>query len=212
MAKREHITSQSYIDWLKSLGCVFYAPLIQGDTRDYISGQDLVVSNGTVTWAISENAYQFYGPYSLNNFIASWKNLNLDIDINNFSSSWMCEVKGNNSNIVPICFGGRNFAQAISTGYINQWFKWATTIPASDGVTPRYQYWYTNGNYSSSFPSGYNRGTSPTVLGSAAKLSVECNPSGTYSSIINRTYYMRSVYIFNRQLSRDEIKEIQQIP
>ena len=41
MPKREHTTAQSYIDWLKSLGCVFYAPLIQGDTRDYISGQDI---------------------------------------------------------------------------------------------------------------------------------------------------------------------------
>lgn len=211
MPKREQTKSDSYIDWLKSMGCVFYAPLSQGDTRDYISGQDLVVSNGTVTWSVNENAYQFYGPYSLNNFIASWQNLNLDIDTNNFAGSWMYEVKGNNVNIVPICFGGRNFAQNISTGYINQWFKWATTIPASDGVTPRYQYWYTDGNYSSLYPSGFNRGTSPTVLGSAAKLSVECNPSGSVSYILNRTYYMRNIMVFNRQLSQNEVKQVQNI-
>jgi len=29
MSRREHITEQSYIDWLKSLGCMFYAPFTE---------------------------------------------------------------------------------------------------------------------------------------------------------------------------------------
>ena len=210
MSRREHITSQSYIDWLKSLGCVFYAPLIQGDTRDYISGQDIVISNGTVTWDNSENAYKFYGPAALNSYIASWRNLDMDLNINNLTLSYLFEVKGNNSNIVPICLGGRNFCTtSLSTGSIGIWFKYATTV---SNITPRTQWWYTNGNVSSSFPNGYNRGSNPIVVSSAAKSSVECNSSGSYSSIINRTYYMRNAYIFNRALSQNEIKQIQQIP
>jgi len=208
--KREHTTSQSYIDWLRSMGCVFYAPLIQGDTRDYISGQDIVISNGTVTWDNSENAYKFYGPYALNSYIASWRNLDMDLNINNLAYSMLCEVKGNNSNIVPICLGGRNnVTMNLATGYINTWFKLATSLP---NVSPRTQWWYTDGNISTSFPNGYNRGNNPIVAPSAAKYSVECNSSGNYSSGLNRTYYMRNAYIFNRALSQDEIKQIQQIP
>lgn len=208
MAKREHHTAQSYIEWLKSLGCVFYAPLTNGDLTDHISGQPLVVTNGTVTWDSVENAYKFYGPNTLNTYIAHWQNLNLNLDTSNLAGSWMCEVNGDNSNIIPICFGGRNFAQSIITGNINQWFKWATTLP---NVAPRKQWWYTDGEPSSLFPNGYDRGSSPIVLTSAAQYSVECNPSGSSSLIMNKTYYMRNAMIFNRELTQQEVRDVQGI-
>ena len=60
MSRREHITSQSYIDWLKSLGCVFYAPLTEFETRDLISGSQMQQgNNGTVTWDANEQAWFF---------------------------------------------------------------------------------------------------------------------------------------------------------
>ena len=43
--RREHELEQSYIDWLKSLGCVVYLPLSEGDLQDKISGNTLVVNN-----------------------------------------------------------------------------------------------------------------------------------------------------------------------
>lgn len=207
--RREHYKSQSYIDWLKSLGCVFYAPLIQGDTKDYISGQPMTIIDGTVSWDNGESAYKFYGPTSLNSYIANWQGLDMNLDINNLAISYLFEVKGNNSNIVPICLGGRQFTTtSIATGYTNTWFKYAT---AMSNISPRTQWWFTNGNVSTTFPNGYNRGNNPIVVNPTAKSNVECNSSGSYSYILNTTLFMRNAMIFNRALTQDEIRQIQQI-
>lgn len=214
MPKREHTTQQSYIDWLKSMGCVFYAPLIQDDTRDYISGQPLEQSNGSFSWDSNIGAYKFIATSSYNVYIAAWNNLNLDIDINNFGGSWMYEVRlANNRQAVPIVFGGRNFAQSVAPNQVgnNIWAKWATTIPDADGVTHRRQWWYVNGQ-KAIIPAGYDRGVNPTVFTPDAKIRIEVNNVGTDSAYINTQFYMRNVYIFNRGLSQDEIKQIQQIP
>lgn len=61
--KREHITSQSYIDWLRSLGCIVYLPLsADGDLQDRISGIDIVQDNGSFQWNASKQMYQFNVP------------------------------------------------------------------------------------------------------------------------------------------------------
>lgn len=36
--KREYKSELSYIDWLKSLGCIAYLPLSNNDFTEYISG------------------------------------------------------------------------------------------------------------------------------------------------------------------------------
>lgn len=93
MSKRHHCPSQSYVDWLKSLGCVFYAPLIEGDTRDYISGQDITIIR-SVTWNLSENAYYFqFTSTSQYGSIAEWNGLNMPLTINNLAYGYMCEIK-----------------------------------------------------------------------------------------------------------------------
>lgn len=75
--RREHTSeSQSYIDWLKSIGCVLYLPLTQdGDLQDRISGASLqYTGSGTQAyWDANEGMYVFVGPayhvtsYTLNN-------------------------------------------------------------------------------------------------------------------------------------------------
>lgn len=208
--KREQITQQNYIDWLKSMGCVFYAPLVENDIKDYISGSQLEQSNGIITYDNNENAYRFNGPYSTNQYVGLWGNLSLNIDINNFGGSWMCEIKSGVSYTIPFCFGGRQFAQNIGGGKTNQWFKWATTLPSADGINNRYQFWYVNGE-KANYPNGYNRGVNPTVFTPIAKQQIECNNIGNYSVYTNQTYFMRNVMIFNRALTQSEIKEIQGI-
>lgn len=60
--RREGTSGQSYIDWLKSLGCVFYAPLTQGDFTDHIGGttgspyNDTALNN--LQWNSSVGAYR----------------------------------------------------------------------------------------------------------------------------------------------------------
>lgn len=62
--KREHIKSESYIDWLKSLGCVLFLPLTYGDLQDKISGSHMAYTgNGAqLYWSSSESMYVFTGP------------------------------------------------------------------------------------------------------------------------------------------------------
>lgn len=212
--RKEHTqTEQSYIDWLKSLGCVFYAPLTEGDTTDHISGQQLIMSNGTFTWNRNKQAYQFNGPGSIKQYIASWNNLDMDLDVNNFGGSWMWETCiVNASALSPYTFGGRQFAQAVTIndqGYA--WRKWATTLDKSDGVTHRLQFWYFDGIVVSSYPNGYDRGVAPTVLTNEAKIRVECNNVGTIWGYTQAQYCMRNAMIFNTVLTNDQIRQVQQI-
>ena len=59
--KREH-TQDSYIDWLKSIGCLVYLPLGLDDTRDYISNTYLQNGTGSFTYNASKQMYQFTVP------------------------------------------------------------------------------------------------------------------------------------------------------
>jgi len=79
--RREHIkekTEQSYIDWLKSLGCVFYAPLNQENAyKDLITGIDGTVVNASgvsVGWDSTKQAYKFHAPDGYCAMI--WANIN----------------------------------------------------------------------------------------------------------------------------------------
>lgn len=206
--KREETSSQSYIDWLKSLGCVFYAPLSNGDLSDNISNQILSLSNGTVTWDANQNAYKFQGPSSINNYIASWQTLNMDIDTNNINLTICYEVYANNKSVIPIVFKDRNFAQSINYAGTQTytWMKLATTFPAFDGVNPVIQQYYVNGNITATT----NRGQNPGTIADIAKYGVECNNAGSYNTYINKTYYMRNAMIFNKILTQQQIKEVQE--
>ena len=62
--RREHKSEQSYIDWLKSLGCVVYLPLSEGDLEDKISGMELIQDTGSFAWNQNKQMYQFNTPYS----------------------------------------------------------------------------------------------------------------------------------------------------
>lgn len=66
MSRREHITSQSYIDWLKSLGCLVYLPLsADGDLEDRISGVSAQTTGyGSLIWDSNRNSYVVKSPSS----------------------------------------------------------------------------------------------------------------------------------------------------
>lgn len=77
MPIREHITEQSYIDWLKSLGCLVYMTLsADGDFKDRISGLSLqMTGNGSMSWNTTYQMYQVNQPSStLFAYVASLDN------------------------------------------------------------------------------------------------------------------------------------------
>lgn len=65
--RREHITERSYIDWLKSLGCLVYMPMSEdGDLLDRISGVTAqTTGDGSVSWDNNRNGYVLKTPSSL---------------------------------------------------------------------------------------------------------------------------------------------------
>lgn len=74
MSRRNYKVEQSYIEWLKSLGCVLYLPLTEGDLQDKISGVSLIANqNASITWDSAEGAYKFDLPTS----VPSYKGIEL---------------------------------------------------------------------------------------------------------------------------------------
>jgi hypothetical protein len=62
---REHYKEESYINWLKSIGCVMYLPLSVNDFQDKISGQSLqFTGNGSMVWDSSVQMYMITTPSS----------------------------------------------------------------------------------------------------------------------------------------------------
>ena len=75
--RREYNISDSYIDYLKSLGCVLYLPLgADGDLKDYISGNSLVpTGTGSIAWDNTIQMYVITTPNSYNVKIATLDSL-----------------------------------------------------------------------------------------------------------------------------------------
>lgn len=218
--KREHNTEQSYIDWLKSMGCVFYAPLTENETRDLISGSQMQQgNNGTITWDTNEQAWYFEDlNASTYDVVASWQNLSLPFDITNIGFSLCYEIniykngKGYGSSdymgsILPIVLGGRTVAinAQYATSQLHIWYKVAQVFPKYEGMS-RYSYIYSDGNVVHSD----NRGTTRYTGNSLTNTRVDSNyrNSTNYS---NCKYYMRNTMIFNAALTQTQIREIQQI-
>lgn len=60
MKREEYKSEQTLLDWLKSMGCIFYAPFTYGDLTDHISGSTLVDPSGTsVVWDSTMQMYKF---------------------------------------------------------------------------------------------------------------------------------------------------------
>lgn len=77
---------QSYVDWLKSIGCVVWLPLSEeGDLQDRISGLSLALSSkGSMTWDASQNMYKIYTPNVQFQYVALLNNgLTKDMFTNN---------------------------------------------------------------------------------------------------------------------------------
>lgn len=217
--RREHKITESYVDWLKSLGCVFYSPLTEFETRDLISGQPMQQgNNGSVTWDPNEQAWYFQDLYQ-NTFdvIASWQGLNLPFDTTNIGFSLCYEIKlvQNGYNqwssalgmCLPLILGGRTAgfnAQNMVTS-LNVWTKCAVVFPKYEGVS-RYSYLYKNGDEIHSD----NRGNTIFTGNSLTNTRIDSNHRNS-TAYSNAKYYMRNAMFFDVNLSQAQIREIQQI-
>lgn len=74
--RREHNIETSYIEWLKSIGCLIYLPLSDnGDLQDRISGLSLqLTGQGSMIWDNVQQRYKLTSPSSYNQYVAKLDN------------------------------------------------------------------------------------------------------------------------------------------
>lgn len=222
--KREHIESKSYIDWLKSMGCVFYAPLDQTNGLDdlisgvvgtassdssavYDTGSDSYLVTKGNTISVSAPALKWYGLDMASYFTSQTYG----------QYTYLIEIKGVSSldnasgNFCFQNFRGRPFASNMANcGFSvpsSQFYKLAW-CGISDGVN--YTHIYRDGNsvWSNKYSAG-NWSSYSTTIFTGLELQ---NPSN-YSA--NRYYsakaYYRNIMLFCKTLTQSDVRQIQGI-
>jgi hypothetical protein len=206
--KREHTTTQSYIDWLKSIGCVLYLPLTQdGDLQDRISGASLQYTNsGTrAYWDNNEGMYVFVGPsyhtqsYTLAN---SWSAATFPD--NEVSVLTTFKKKSANGNGTFMCVGNYtaigNATMQAGTSNIASWNNSLYNCAYTLSSAGRWLYdngalFATYGAYAPYLPQGWG-GYNWYV--------------GSYNSNNNgREVYIKETLMFNKVLDLQTIRKIQ---
>jgi hypothetical protein len=204
--RREHNVEQSYVDWLKSLGCVVYLPLTEGDLQDKISGNTLVVNNNRVTWDNNVGMYLFNAGSSSSSPAATLQTI---CDSSTFANGVMTimgivkrgssygTVGGGSSPWNENCKGTNNNVTA-DTGY------W------SDNVMKRATIIKTNPSKRLAYQDGIKilDDTYTPVIDSLIPLRLVAYSGWGYT---NATIYEREVMFFNQELDLSTIKRIQGI-
>ena len=223
MSKREHTTSQSYIDWLKSLGCVFHCAFdgITG-TYDLINDKPFIPSGyGSISYDPGKDMYSIATPAPQGQDIGYWDN-GVGIDTfpdDNYSALYTAQRITTSSSksmhgVTPYSNAFRT-CQALDmtyngTGSCASWssavVKVAVSFCTSQGWRRYYQdgILYVDTNIFAQFqPSNW------VTLGNHLCLSrtpVDSNPTHRDVSL-----YIGETYIFNTALTSEQIKQIQQI-
>lgn len=217
--KREHKSEQSYIDWLKSLGCVFYAPLDQDNGLiDLISVTTAQIGQGSATYNYTEGCYFIEKNSTLNSNAIHWYDINLDFPRTGYVQfSYLMELKPTyaqyqSSSNLGACFcfpclkGRTMLANDDSCLTLNTWTKTASTF-IQDGSN--YSYRYKDGTAIWSNRYGAAQWSS---VASSALTGVELQQCPTWGGLYENTKgYYKNIMIFNRQLTQQEINEIQEI-
>lgn len=215
--KREHETTESYVDWLKRLGCVFYAPLDgQNGLKDLISGVDGEVMVGSsAVYDSSEQCY-FVKKEGSGYCALRWSNLDMHLyDSANdyFKASYLIEHKttkgryNNCSQTMYPCLYNRGHAANVGSQshhlQLNVWYKRCVSYFRDGGHQTLL---YCNGSLDWTANHSSLRWSALTT----PQQGVEWQNMGTYVTEYNNHYtYLKNLMIFNRNLSQQDIIEIQ---
>lgn len=210
-----------YVAWLRSLGCKLYMPLsADGDLQDRISGLSLqLTGNGSMVWDGNANMYKITTPANIQ-FLCVAKLLNgmtaADFPSNSFTS--LSQFKritaglnsfGPGTQFAPISHVDENITGMYPTYHttIN-----ADTYPSSlvriakyNGPNERKYYtegalYDTLGATPNALPSNWTLEENGYMFGFVRQA------NGAYSL---KQYYIKEVYVFDGDLSLDNIRIIQ---
>lgn len=219
MSRREHKPGQTYIDWLKSLGCVFYVPFdYNNGLKELISGTTgTIITGSSMIWDGNENAYLIKKEGS--GYCAiEWHGLNMHLysapnEILSFT--YLMEHKttkgyGNNcaQTLYP-CFYNRGYTLNVSSSshykLLNTWYKRSASTHCDGSFGTKL---YCDGMLDVSVSRAVTRWSALTT----PQLGVEWQNMGPWTTDYNNHWtYLKNFMIFNRNLSQNEIKLIQQI-
>lgn len=207
--RRESKSEQSYIDWLKSIGCVLYLPMTQdSDLQDRISGASLqYTGSGTQAyWDANEGMYVFVGPaYHVTSYTLANGWSSATFPDNEVSVLTTFKKKSANGNGQFMCVGNNytpNGNACMQAGTTNM-ASWNNTL---------YNCAYT---FSSSGRWLYDNGALYAAYGPYAPFQPQGWGGynwyvGSYNSNNNgREVYIKENMIFNKVLDLQTIRKIQ---
>ena len=217
MSRREHTKSESYIDWLKSLGCLVYLPLSEsGDLQDRISSLSLqLTGQGSMVWDGVESRYKMTTPATVWQKVATLDNGMTAASFPTNKVTYLSNIKKVTSSTSKYIHALQvNSTNSSTTDAINPLYNGSSrssNFPASEakvaGVINAnvdrsyYQQGTLFGTYSANtaiLPSNWVLSGSGLVLGCA-------NTYGTTSV----QYYIAEIYLFNTALDLSTIRRIQ---
>lgn len=221
--RREHITEQSYIDWLKSLGCVFYAPLRQNDYMDYISGTTgTITGDGSLVWNSTAQMYRFTSPTTQLRGVLQY---DVNFDLGDDDVVVLAKIKrqdsGDGNLNDALCFSGntvklfsgingKNSSNSPTT-VMRLWSSnnalYRGTLFMKSGVGNSFfengsMYYTNNYNYFSSY------GLPSTITKVLIAGSLSSAQSGSYYRYNGANYFISDYMLFNKGLDINTINEI----
>ena len=216
--RREHIKTESYIDWLKDLGCLVYLPLSSdGDLQDRIGGLSLQFSGqGSMVWDGNQQRYKLTTPSQNNSHTAILPN---GLTKSNFPDNRVTILQGikkvtssSSKYLRAFCVNSTNYdtTDVFNCGYNGT--SRSNGFPASEvylGFTINASIdrsYYQNGSLFGTYsphnpylPSNWVLNGSGVIIG---------NTTGS-TSFTNVQLYISELYIFNNVLDLATIRKIQ---
>ena len=217
MSIRHHFSKFDRIAWLRSIGCVFYAPLdYENGLVDIISETTFTTSGGgaggTVTFDANQNAYLFQKG-SGRGQAGQWDNLNLNLQITNnvvqyYTVLSECNFQ-NGTGRGPYVGGYTSSSQdtCISTTIFsaydaNNWHSYSFVSNGGIGETYRDDV-LLNSGYTTSLYKSYG-----SIQAWIVNSYVSIGRSDTTGSAQATSLYAKQIYVFNTALSIQTIMQV----
>lgn len=218
---RRHNNGRSYIEWLKSLSCVFYAPLKEDDFTEYISGEPLTVTgNGSMVWDSSRQMYHFTSPTVMNSGVLE-KAAGFSVADNSLTLigtvARQTSGDGNMCAGLLTCAGGVKFGALLNcknssnspTSVMSRWVGGDNTKKIATVLNHNGRAFIQDGvQY---FADGYVFGINHIIDTVHLAASIDSSISGSYARYNGANFFLSEVYIFNTALNLATIRKIQGI-
>lgn len=215
MSRRNYKVEQSYIEWLKSLGCVLYLPLTEGDLQDKISGNYIqLTGDGSMVWDANKSMYKVTSPSTTNRYVGK---LNGVLDRNLFDKdnyTVIGTVKRITTSIGKYAFTAcisNSDAGAVNinpnnTGNVGNWPDGLIKYAYSSSHTLRNRSIYMDGVLYSTIDEYIPYLPSRWSIDSDMSLKFFVNRGNNAGNV---NWYIRDYYLFHEALDLSTIRKIQ---